>query len=216
MPAKRSRIHPKYKTQYRVSNWASYDRSLVRRGDVTLWFAPEAIDAWNARPTGRRGAQPQFSDMAIETALTLRLVFHLPLRQTEGFLRAIFRLMGLALEAPDHTTLSRRGRCLMIDLRAQPTSDPLHLFVDSSGLTAFGEGEWAAAKHGGTGKRGWRKLHVGVDRSGVIVAQCLTEANADDAATAIDLIAAVDGGLASLTADGAYDTSVIYDAAGAR
>jgi len=108
MPAKRSRIHPKYKTKYRVVNWASYDRALVKRGDVTLWFAAKAIETWNARPTGRRGAQPQFSDMAIETALTLRLIFHLPLRQTEGFVRSILRLMGLELESPDHTTLSRR------------------------------------------------------------------------------------------------------------
>ena len=71
MPAKRSRIHPKYKTKCRVSNWASYDRSLVRRGDVTLWFAPKAIDAWSARPTGRRGAQSKFSDMAIDTEMDL-------------------------------------------------------------------------------------------------------------------------------------------------
>ena len=161
MSSKRSKVHPKYKTKYRVTNWASYDRSLVRRGDVTLWFAPEAIDAWNARPTGRRGAQPQFSDVAIETALTLRLIFHLPLRQTEGFVRSILRLMGLDLEAPDHTTLSRRGRCLLIDLRVQPTSDPLHLVVDSSGLAAFGEGEWAAVKHGGKGKRGCRTFQKG-------------------------------------------------------
>ena len=213
MSSTRSKVHPKYKTKYRVTNWASYDRALVRRGDVTLWFAPEAIDTWNARPTGRRGAQPQFSDMAIETALTLRLIFHLPSRQTEGFVRSILRLMGLELEAPDHTTLSRRGRSLVIDLRAQLTSGPLHLLVDSSGLSAFGEGEWAAAKHGGRGKRGWRKLHLGVDRSGVIVAQSLTEANADDAATALDLIATLDGDLASLTADGAYDTSLVYEAA---
>ena len=216
MSSKRSKVHPKYKTKYRVTNWGSYDRSLVRRGDVTLWFAPEAIDAWNARPTGRRGAQPQFSDMAIETALTLRLVFHLPLRQAEGFLRSILRLMDLDLEAPDHTTLSRRGRRLMVDLRVEVTSGPLHLVVDSSGLAAFGEGECAATKHGGAGKRGWRKLHLGVDRSGVIVAQVLTEANADDATTGIDLIVAVDGGLASFTADGAYDASAIYDAACAR
>ena len=80
----KSGIHPKYKTKYRIGNWASYDRALVQRGDVTLWFAPEAIIAWHPEPTGRRGAQLQFSDLAIETALTLRLVYRLPLRQTEG------------------------------------------------------------------------------------------------------------------------------------
>jgi hypothetical protein len=98
--SKRSKVHPKYKTNYRVTNWASYDRSLVRRGDVTLWFSPEAVDAWTARPTGCRGAQPRFSDMATETALTLRLVFHLPLRQAEGFVRSILRLMVLTARPP--------------------------------------------------------------------------------------------------------------------
>jgi IS5 family transposase len=216
MPAKRSRIHPKYKTKYRVGNWASCDRALVQRGDVTLWFAPEALTAWRPSPTGRRGAQPLFSDLAIEAALTLRLVFRLPLRQTEGFLRSILRLMDLDLEAPDHTTLSRRGRCPNVHLRGQRSGGPLHLVADSSGLAVFGEGEWAAAKHGGSGKRGWRKLHLGVDRAGVIVAQCLTEASADDAATALDLIAASDGHLASFTADGAYDTGAVYATAAAR
>jgi IS5 family transposase len=216
MPAKRSRIHPTYKTKFRVRNWASYDRALVRRGDVTLWFAQESITAWRPKPAGRRGAQLQFSDLAIETALTLRLVFNLPLRQTEGFLRSIFCLMDLDLDAPDHTTLSRRGRFLDIHLREQLTRGPLHLVVDSSGLAVVGEGEWAAVKHGGSGKRGWRKLHLGVDGAGVIVVQCLTEAGTDDAATALDLIAAADGNLASFTADGAYDTSAVYDAAGAR
>jgi hypothetical protein len=78
MPAKRSRIHPRYKTKYRVTNWASYDRALVRRGDVTLWFTPEDIEAWSARPTCRRGAQPQFSDVAIETVLTCASEPHHP------------------------------------------------------------------------------------------------------------------------------------------
>ena len=85
----KSRVHPKYKTKYRVSNWAEYDRALVQRGNVTLWISEEAVERWNPAPTGRRGGQPKFSDRAIETALTLRLLFKLPLRQAEAFLRAI-------------------------------------------------------------------------------------------------------------------------------
>ncbi len=83
----KSRVDPKYKTRYRVTNWREYERGLVRRGDVTAWLSSEALGAWKAKPSGRRGAQPRFSNLAIETALPLRLVFHLPLRQTEGFLR---------------------------------------------------------------------------------------------------------------------------------
>ena len=165
---------------------------------------------------GKRGGQLQYSDAAIETALTLRLIFHLPLRQTEGFLTSIFGMLGVALSAPDHTTLSRRGQRLDLSLRRVPLDDGIHLIVDSTGLSIVGEGEWAAAKHGGRGPRGWKKLHLGVDGSGVIVAQALTGGHVGDTTTAIGLIAAVDGEIARVTADAAYDTLAIYEAAEAR
>ncbi len=98
----KSRVHPTYKTKYRVRNWAFYDRALVRRGDVTVWLSPEAIATWEPAGGGTRGGQLKYSDLAIETALTLRLIFHLPLRQTEGFLTSIFGMLGLDLTAPDH------------------------------------------------------------------------------------------------------------------
>ena len=72
----KSRVHPKYKTTYRVGNWAEHDRALVRRGDVTLWLTPDAIATWAAAGVGRRSGQLQSSDLAIETALTLSLLFH--------------------------------------------------------------------------------------------------------------------------------------------
>ncbi len=212
----KSRVHPTYKTKYHVGNWPAYDRALVQRGDVTLWLAPEAITAWTAAGVGKRGGQLQYSDLAIETALTLRLLFHLPLRQTEGFLTSIFGMLDLDLSAPDHTTLSRRGQHLDPTFRRAPAGAGTHLIVDSTGLSIVGEGEWAAAKHGGRGRRGWKKLHLGVDRSGVIVAQALTEGDVDDATTGITLIEAVVGDLSSVTADAAYDTVGFYEAAGTR
>ncbi len=212
----KSRVHPKYKTKYRVGNWSEYDRTLVQRGDITLWISTDATDAWKPAPSGRRGGQRKFSDHAIETALTLRLGFKLPLRQAEGFLRSVLSLMGLDLESPDHTTLSRRGQHLDVKLRLVPTGEATHLIVDSTGLSIVGEGQWAAAKHGGKGKRGWKKLHLGVDGSGAIVAQVLTDGNADDAKTALNLISAVEGDVSSFTADAAYDTIAIYEAAAAR
>ncbi len=115
-----SRVHPKYKTKYRVSNWAEYDRALVQRGDTTLWISPDAADSWTPGPSGKRGGQRKFSDQAIETALVLRLVFKLPLRQAEGFLRSVLSLMALDLEAPDHTTISRRSQQVDIGLRPAP------------------------------------------------------------------------------------------------
>ena len=212
----KSRVHPKYKTTYRVGNWREYERALVQRGDVTLWLSADATDAWRPSPSGRPGGQKRFSDVAIETALILRLVFGLPLRQTEGFVRSVLALMGADLDAPDHTTLSRRSQPLAVMLRRIPALGPIHLIVDSTGLSIVGQGAWAAAKHGGHGKRGWKKLHLGVDRSGVIVAQALTDAHVDDATTAVNLIPAVDGDISSVTADAAYDTIAVYEAAGAR
>ena len=212
----KSRVYPPYKTKYRVGNWPEYERALVQRGDVTLWLSADATDVWRPSPSGQPGGQRKFSDQAIETALTLRLVFRLPLRQAEGFLRSLLFLMGVDLEAPDHTTLSRRSQRLEVRCPRIPVHGPIHLVIDSTGLSIVGEGEWAAAKYGGRGKRGWKKLHLAVDRSGVIVAHAVTDATVDDATTGVALIAATDGDVASVTADAAYDTIAVYDAAGER
>jgi len=210
-----SRVHPKYKTKYRVSNWAEYDHALVQRGDIALWFSPDAADSWTPRPSEKRGGQRKFSDQAIQTALVLRLVFKLPLRQAEGFLRSVLSLMALDLEAPDHTTISRRSQQVDVGLRLAATKGRLHLIVDSTGLSIFGEGDWAAVKHGGRGKLARKKPHLGVDRSGAIVVEVLTEGDAHDSDTALNLIDEIDD-IASFTADAAYDTIAIYDSATAR
>ena len=211
-----SRVHPTYKTKYRVSNWAAYDQALVQRGDLTIWISTGAINTWNAKPSGRRGAPRTYSNLAIETALTVRLIYHLPLRQTEGFLRSLFELMGLGLDVPDHTTLSRRGSALKVKLGVLQSKKPMHLIIDSTGLSIVGEGEWAAAKHGGGGKRGWRKLHIGVDADGCIQTQILTKSNVDDVTTGIKIIKKTRGKLSRVTADAAYDSVGFYKAAKSR
>ena len=129
---------------------------------------------------------------------------------------SIFGRLGVDLTAPDHTTLSRRGQHLALALRRARPGTSRHLIVDRTGLAIVGEGEWAAAKHGGRGRRGWRKLHLGVDGSRVIVACALTEPTADDAMTGISLVDEVGGHLTRVTADPAYDTLAFYGAAGAR
>ena len=212
----RSKVHPKYKTKYRVGNWSAYEQALVQRGDVTLWLSADATDVWRPSPSGRPGAPKTFSDCAIETALTLRLVFRLPLRQAEGFLRSVLSSIGVDLAAPDHTTLSRRSQSLAVAFRRIPSRGPIHLIVDSTGLSIVGEGEWAAVKHGGRGHRGWKTRHLAVDRVGVIVAHALTEPTVDDATIGIDLIETVDDEIARVTADAAYDTVAFYEAAEMR
>ena len=183
---------------------------------MTLWLSADATDAWRPSPSGRPGAPKTFSDCAIETALTLRLVFRLPLRQAEGFLRSVLSLMGVDLAAPDHTTLSRRSQSLAVAFRRIPSRGPIHRIVDSTGLSIVGESEWAAVHHGGRGHRGGKTRHLAVDRGGVIVAHALTEPTVDAATMGIDLMETGDDEIARVTADAAYETVAFYAAAEMR
>ena len=131
--ANQDRRHHIPKQRHRVTNWAAYDSALRQRGSLTVWFTEAAIAAWKAEPRATRGGQPRYSALAITTALTLRAVFRLALRQTEGLIASLLRLLGLDLAAPDHSTISRRGETLPVS-RPRPGREPLHLLVDSTGL----------------------------------------------------------------------------------
>ena len=215
MPAaKSSLVHPRFKREYRVTNWREYERGLRARGDVTVWFSRDAIANWLSKSTRGPGGPRIYSDLAIETSLTLRSVFGLPLRQTEGFVGSMLGLLGHDnLPVPDHTTLSRRAQSLDATMKGRPRSGrPMHLIVDSSGLQIAGQGPWSAAKHGTRGTREWRKLHIGVDESGFVVAHELTESGVDDAGIVPDLLDQVSDEVERFTADGAYDKTAVYDA----
>ena len=176
MPFKlnQDRRHHIPKQTHRVTNWPAYDAALRQRGSLTVWFSDEAIAAWRAEPRTTRGGQASYSPLAITTALTLRAVFRLALRQTEGLIGSLIGLLGLDLPVPDHSTLSRRAETLEIP-RSQPGTDPIHLLVDSTGLKLCGPGEWLIEKHGTKTRRSWRKLHLGVNAdTGQIVAAALT------------------------------------------
>ena len=204
-PQKRNR-HPKFKTAYRVKNWREYEQSLRDRGNVTLWISQDAIDAWTPAQTGKRGAQPVYSDFAIETALTLRLLFHLPLRQTEGFLGSVLQLMGLSLPSPDHTTLSRRNTTIVVRQQLdRAPQGPISLIVDSTGLKVCCQGEWHAQKHGEKKRRRWKKLHIGVDDQGQIVASTVTESNEQDPSQVPELLDQIDEVIGRFIGDGIYD-----------
>ena len=106
------RRHHIPRQRHRVTNWAEYDAALRQRASLTVWFTDAAIGAWRAEPRTTPGGQPSYSALAIARALTLRAVFHLALRQTEGLIGSIIRLLGLDLGIPDHSTLSRRAETL--------------------------------------------------------------------------------------------------------
>ena len=211
-----ARRHHIPKQRHRVTNWAEYDAALRQRGSLTVWFTDAAIAARRAEPRTTRGGQPWYSPLAILTALTLRAVFGLALRQTEGLIGSIIRRLGLELRVPDHTTLSRRGETLHVP-RPRPGSGPLHLLVDSTGLRLCGPGEWLVEKHGTRTRRAWRKLHLGVDaETSQIVAAELTGSEVDDGARVGPLLDQVTDSVASFTGDGAYDREDVYGAVAKR
>ena len=132
--ANADRRHKFPRAKYQVTNWPDYDAALVRRGSLTVWVTEEAIAGWRAPATGKRGGQPVYSDLAIETGLALRLILRLGLRQIEGALGSITHLLGIGIKIPDHTTFSRRGDGLTLLTKPLERDEPLHLLIDSTGL----------------------------------------------------------------------------------
>ena len=210
---KRAYRHPKYKTSYCIKNWPEYEKSLRNRGDITVWLSRDAIDAWTPPKNGKRGGQPIYSDIAIETSLTLRLVFHLPLRQAEGFLKSILKLMDLYLPCPDHTTVSRRNRSANINRYTRGLPDgPLYFIVDSTGLKICSQGEWQSKKHGKRQHKRWKKLHLGVDENGRILASKVTDGHEQDPSQVPNLLAQLDREIDRFVGDGIYDQESVYEA----
>ena len=215
--ANAARRHRIPKQRHRVTNWAEYDAALRQRGSLTVWFSEEAIAAWRAEPRTTRGGQPHYSALAIRTALTLRAVFRLALRQTEGLIGSILQLLGLDLAVPDHSTLSRRAETLEVPRPCPSSGGPVHLLVDSTGLRLCGPGEWLVEKHGTRSRRSWRKLHIGVDaETGQILASELTTSDVDDGSQVEPLLDQITAPLASFIGDGAYDQAGIYDTVAKR
>ena len=217
MPLRLNPNRPKrFRARYRIRNWPQYEAGLKRRGDLTLWLDEAAIAGWHAARRTTPGGQALYSDLAIELVLTLRLVFHLGLRQAEGFTQSVLRLLGLDLPVPDHTTLSRRGRTSANRRPQVVPHGPLRLLIDSTGLKLFGKGEWNSDKHS-RARRSWRKLHLAVDaETGEIVASVLTGREAADPDQVPVLLEQVEGEIASVMADGAYDGEPVYRAIEAR
>ena len=210
------RRHRIPRQRHRVTNWSEYDAGLRARGSLTIWFSEEAVEGWRAEARTGRGGQAKYSALAIATALTLRAVFRLALRQTEGLIGSILQLLGLDLAVPDHSTLSRRAETLELP-RPKAGSEPVHLLVDSTGLRLCGPGGWLEEKHGTKRRRAWKMLHLATDaNTGQIAASVLTSRDANDASQVVPLLEQVGGTVVSLTGDGAYDCDDVYAAVAAR
>jgi IS5 family transposase len=206
------------KTRYHLRNWREYNQALIQRGSLTFWFDQDNLEQWcrNMHPE-QAGRPTVYGDTAILCALTLKAVFHLRLRQSQGFLASLLQMLRLDLPTPNYSTICRRSKTLDVDLDSRPRNEPLHVVIDSTGLKVFGEGEWMLRQHRWTKRRTWRRLHLGVDEAtGEVLAQLTTEREVSDDAVLPELLEQIEAPLKQVTTDGAYDTFAWYEAIEAR
>jgi hypothetical protein len=206
------------KQKYRVRNWKEYNRSLIKRGSITVWFDEKSIAKWyESEATNQRGRPRIYADIAIHCVLLIKVVFGLPLRSLQGFVESLVVLLKLPIIVPNYTTISRRQKSLKVALGRYTKGESLHIVVDSTGLKVFGEGEWKVRQHGYSKRRTWRKLHLGVDEaSGEIVASVLSTNDVGDSEVLPDLLQQVQGPIHQVSADGAYDTFGCHEAIAAH
>lgn len=206
------------KSKYKIQNWFEYDKALVNRGDVTVWFAEDYVQQnWSVKPSGKRGAPQVYSNEAVQMLLMLKAVYKLPYRALEGFARSLMRQMDLDFRIPDHSTMSRRACRVKVNIPRKERSEPIHLVVDSTGLKIYGEGEWKVRQHGAGKRRTWIRVHLGVDGDEKDVrAVVVTPEEIRDCEVFGELIEQVDESIEKIYADGAYDTRECYDVAGKK
>jgi len=203
--------------RYRTTNWSSYNDALRKRGSLLIWLDKEMT--WHAPHEGRPGRPPVFSNAAIQFCLSLKVLFKLPLRQTAGMVASLLRLAGLDWPVPDYSTLCRRQKTLKAQIPYRRADGPLNLLVDSTGIKFIGEGEWKRKKHGAEYRRQWRKVHLGIDADSLeIRAIEVTDDTVGNAPMLPELLKQIepDEAIASVSADGAYDTKACHAAIAAR
>lgn len=204
------------KTKYKVRNWHDYNEALRQRGALDVWVDKKVLEQWYAKANGKRGAQETYSDLAIILTLQIGTVFGQCLRQTEGIVASLFRLMNVDLDIPDFSTLSRRGETITVTL---PTDkkEKVRLVIDSTGLKVYGEGEWKVRKHGWGKHRTWMKIHLAIDPdTNELRAVELTGNDAHDSSVIPELFAQETAEIEECAGDGAYDTRKVYDECGKR
>jgi hypothetical protein len=200
--------------RYRIRNWRAYNRALINRGRLTVWFDEQAVAAWrNSKPAVGPGAPRVYTDLAIDCALVFKTVYHLSLRAAQGFLSSVMELMKLTLPVPDYSTVSRRQGTLQVRLAVESGGRPRHVVIDATGLKVYGAGEWRVWKHRVCRRRTWRKLHLGIDETTKeIVAMELTESRVHDSQPLPALLDQIHDPIGQVSGDGAYDTRTCYEA----
>ena len=201
------------KAMYRIRNRKDYNKSLVKRGSITVWFSEDAISTWHAVPSSKQGRPLTYSDDAILMALMIRCVFHLPLRALDGFLSSLITVMGLCLCTPSYSQICRRAQLLGKDLQRLTKRTITDLVIDSTGLKVYGEGEWKVRQHGYSKRRTWKKLHLAIcPDSNEILFVKLTDNKTADHEIYPHFLEAAPKTIKRTYADGAYDREKCYQA----
>ncbi|MGZ3235950.1 MAG: IS5 family transposase [Burkholderiaceae bacterium] len=207
-----SRRHKIKKSRYKVTNWHDYNNALRRRGDFTIYFTEDAIAGWHPKKSGARGRPRAFSDIAMETAGLIRQVFHLPLRQTEGLMTSLAKVMNAPIMIPDFSSISRRSIDLPKHILSKAMEPGSIVIVDSTALKVYGKDEWRQEKHGISARRTWRKRHLAVNEKHQLVACELTTPEVGDPTAVPDMLAQIDTPFEVFIGDGAYDGEPVSQA----
>jgi hypothetical protein len=199
------------KTKYHVRNWAEYNRALINRGSLTIWFE-DSSEKWLAtKQVGKMGRPRTYSDEAILCTLVIRSVFRLPLRALSGFLLWAFSAMQLNLPIPCYTRICRRAANLGQELKSLTKNCPTDIVFDSTGVKVYGEGEWKIRQHGKGKRRTWRKVHLGIcPDSHEIVLSELTESKQTDGKIGRKMVRKIPNSVRVAFGDGAYDQGPFY------
>lgn len=200
------------KRTYRIRNWAGYNKSLIKRGSITVWFSDDARDKWLAEKTGARGRPRIYSNDAILCTLVVKAVYHQPLRALVGFLSSLLLLFGVCLPVPSYSQICRRAGELGQEIKRLSRGRRItDIVIDSSGLKVFGEGEWKVRQHGKTKRRTWRKIHLVVCAdSQEIVLSLLTENSESDGEALVAIADQLPTTVERGYGDGAYDKTGCY------
>ena len=218
----------------RTLNGPADNKALKHRGSLTIWFDPDL--SWAAPPAGNRGRPAVYRDAAVQTCLTMKVLFGMALRRTTGFIKSLLQLVNLDGAVPGFSTLNRRQQAPKVNIPYRSSAGPLHLLIDTEPERATGSSEPASGlrrvskqstgllarrrrKHGGTKRRVWHKLHIGIDaQTPDIRAAEFTTRDGGDAPLLPELLDQIplDQEIASVTADGAFDTRTCHDAIAAR
>ena len=201
--------------RYKVKNWSEYNRSLKKRGSITLWLSEDVRDQWYYRGKKQQGGQFKYSAPCIEACCIIRKVYHLALRQTQGLIESIIGILQLEMDVPDYTIICRRSKKLKIKsllTKGFNKGEHLHIVMDSTGLKVYGEGEWKVRQHGYSKHRTWRKIHIALNpEDGMIHAAEMTTNGVDDASMVKPVLEKIKGQVKKFGGDGGYDKTKVYD-----